>query len=368
MNVEINMLNVEDGDAIIVMLQEGDKKSLILIDGGYKKHYTKLQKRLQQLLPLFNNKIDLLICTHYDNDHIGGVEKLLDDYHNIVEEIWIHKIDENLVDLEQRFINKIKVLESNRDVSQHSLFEIFNSADAMNDALVLEGYKDLLRVIGKIKSYGLENKIKEAVRGTVFQKFPQFTVISPTSTYYNSNLPDLRQEAILEDLKANRKNSSKGLLSLQESYFNVLREAGDNVNACDRLEVSSLANSVSPTNMVSIVTLLNANNRKYLFTGDSGIESFIDHTPNWDNDLKNLFFLDVAHHGSKNNTSRRQIDVFNPEIAFVSGDNGPNRPSLFIRTCLTSRSTNRIFEVTNSDPNTWYLKLDNEGNFERIIS
>ena len=87
MEVEINMINVEDGDAIIVQLKKGDKKALILIDGGYKKYYSKVKKRLEELLPLYNNKISLVVCTHYDNDHIGGIEKILDDYHLIIEKI-----------------------------------------------------------------------------------------------------------------------------------------------------------------------------------------------------------------------------------------------------------------------------------------
>ena len=367
MDVEINMLNVEDGDAIIIMLNKNEKKSLILIDGGYKKHYGKIERRLKEVLPFYNNKIDLLICTHYDNDHIGGVEKLLDEFHSIIEEIWIHKIEDNLSELQEKFSEKIELLKTENDSFDDSnISSFFKNFDALSRNIVLEGYRDLLRVVNKIRLYGLENKIVQATKGKFFNKFPEFKVISPTAEYYNSNLPHLKAEAIFEDLKSNRQNSSSGLMSLQEFFFSSLQESGSQLNSCDRLEVSSLANNVSATNMVSIVTLLEANGRKYLFTGDSGIESFTEHISNWEIDLKNLYFLDLAHHGSKNNTSRKQIDIFNPEIVFVSGDNGPNRPSMFIRNCITSRINNKIFEVTNSNDKTWYLKLDKNGNFSRI--
>lgn len=368
MEIEINMLNVEDGDAIILTLKDNGRKSLIIIDGGYKKHFPKLQKRLNELLPSFDNKIDLLICTHYDNDHIGGVEHVLDYYHERIGEIWIHKIDQNLVELQQRFESKILLLE-NEFASKKILerVDLFRSAESMENALVIEGYKDLLRVVEKIRKYNLEDKVVEATTGKVFTKFPELKVISPSSTYYNNNLAELRDESIKEDLKANINNSSKTLMSLVETYFEVRTEAGVVLNPCDNLETSSLANSVTATNMVSIVTLLEADGKKYLFTGDSGIESFTPNTSNWEHDLKDLFFLDIAHHGSKNNTSKRQLEVFNPKIAFVSGNNGPNRPSLFIKRCLLANENNELFEVTNADPKTWYLKLDNKGNFERVL-
>jgi beta-lactamase superfamily II metal-dependent hydrolase len=368
MDIEINMLNVEDGDAIILMLRDQGRKSLIVIDGGYKKHFPKLQKRLTQLLPAFDNKIDLLICTHYDNDHIGGVEHLLDNYHHLIEEIWIHKIDQNLVALQQRFESKIAILENNfnnRNILEN--VNLFKSAESMQNALVIEGYKDLLRVVEKIRRYSLEDKVVEATTGKVFAKFPEFKVISPTASYYDSNLDELKEESIKEDLKANLNNSSKTLMSLVELYFEARTESGVVLNPCDELETSSLTNSVTATNMVSIVTLLEAEGKKYLFTGDSGIESFTPNTPNWENDLKDLYFLDIAHHGSKNNTSKKQLDIFNPKIAFVSGNNGPNRPSSFIAKCLTAKQNNERFEVTNADPRTWYLKLDDKGNFDRVL-
>jgi len=169
-----------------------------------------------------------------------------------------------------------------------------------------------------------------------------------------------------EDLKSRFNSSSKNALSLQELFIEVLSESGQAINSCENLETSSLANSVTATNMVSIVTMLEADGKKYLFTGDAGIESFTEHTGNWESDLKDLYFLDVPHHGSRNNLSQRQAEVFNPEIAFVSGKNGSNRPSVFIKECIRSKIRNREFEVTNADPSTWYLKVGSDGMVSRV--
>lgn len=267
MEVEINMINVEDGDAIILMLKDVDRKALILIDGGYKKYYPRLKKRLEQILPEFDNKIALIICSHYDNDHLGGVEKIIDDYHSIIQKIWIHKIsntiDEQikLIQYKILFLSKTLLLESDKHIK---------SMEATENNLIIEGYKDLLKVIKKISDYGLEENICEATRDTSLEGFPEFKVISPTAKYYNENLDDLKNESILEDLKENLINKSKCMPTLKYLFYECKIEKGEYENPCNYLKSSSLENNVTATNMVSIVTLLIANNKKYLFTGDAG--------------------------------------------------------------------------------------------------
>jgi len=358
MKIEINMINVEDGDAIIIMLNDKDRKSLILIDGGYKNYYPKVKKRIEEVLPDYDNKINLLICTHYDNDHIGGVEKILDDYNSKIQEIWIHKIEDNIDKTITLFEEKIKNLKQTLTLDEHKFIKSIN---AYENILTLEGYKDLLRVIKKIKSYDLDNKVVQAIKGQSLKNFPEFSVVSPTQEYYNLNLEALKKESVLEDLKSNIKNKSTDLPKLIELLYECYDEAGISQDYCSALEKSSLDNNVTATNMVSIVTLLNSNNKKFLFTGDAGIETFEVNTPKWDSELKDLFFLDIPHHGSKNNTSKKMLDTFNPENIFVSAKSAVNRPSTFIGKCAKTKERLKRFEVTNSNKNTWYLKIDQDG-------
>ncbi|MGV7107123.1 ComEC/Rec2 family competence protein [Flavobacterium sp. U410] len=363
MKVEINVINVEDGDAIILMLSDKERKSLILIDGGYKKYYPKVKRRIEEVLPMFDNKIDLLICTHYDNDHIGGVEKILDDYHEIIQQIWIHKIDSSLDSTIKLIEGKIQSLQSTLLLESEKYIK---SIEAYNNNLIIEGYRDLLRVIQKIKSYGLDDKVIGAKQGDIFSKFPEFSVVSPSAAFYNNNLPELKEESILEDLKNNIRMKATSLPTLLELLYESYDESGVPADYCEQLEKSSLENGVTATNMVSIVTLLEFENKRFLFTGDSGIESYESNTPNWEENLKDLFFLVVPHHGSKNNTSSKMLSIFNPVHAFVSGKSSVNRPSVFIEKCIRTKSRLKTFEVTNREKNTWYLSMDEKGNFKRI--
>ncbi|KQR94957.1 hypothetical protein ASG01_03580 [Chryseobacterium sp. Leaf180] len=362
MKAEINLINVEDGDAIILMLTDTNRKSLILIDGGFKKYYPKLKRRLQEVLPKFDNKIDLLVCTHYDNDHLGGVENLLDDYHAAIGEIWIHKIDHSMSKTAEVLREKLRFV-NDRIIETETL----ENADTLKNILAIERYRDLLRVVEKIKTYGLEIKITEAKHGDIFKKFPEFTAVGPSAEFYNSNLPALKEEAILEDVKKDLESKMIDRTILFEVINNVLPQKILKQNPCDLLEKSSIKNGVSATNMVSIVTMLKLGTKKFLFTGDSGIESFEKHTADWKKSLKDLFFLVVPHHGSKNNTSQEMLNIFNPVHSFVSGQGNFNRPSLMIEQCMKSKVRLKTFEVTNRIPETWYLSINEKGVVQRIL-
>ncbi|MBA6157375.1 MBL fold metallo-hydrolase [Tenacibaculum sp. S7007] len=366
MEIEINMINVEDGDAIILTLKKEDKKALILIDGGYKKYYPKLKKRLEELLPSFDNKIDLVICTHYDNDHIGGIEKMLDDYHQIIQEIWIHKISDTLT--EQVSLMKSELDSIEKIEEEYKRFKTLAGINEHQDFLIIEGYRDLLRVSEKLIQYDLESKTKEPTRGDYLEGFEEFTVISPTAKYYNSFLHELKGETFLKDIRNNISENKMILESFEEfTDLQEIRKGIDLSTPCSRLEKSSLKNSVTATNMVSIVTLLKANDCKYLFTGDAGIETFEDQNI-LDEDIKNLDWLDLPHHGSKNNTSEIMLSHFNPKTVFVSARGTANRPHYLIKQCLKNKETGDNIFVTNSDEETWYLKYDENGNTERILN
>jgi len=357
MNFEINMVNVKDGDAIILMIEKEERKALIVIDGGYKKYYGNIKRRLEEVLPRFGNKIDLLVCTHYDNDHLSGVENIIEDYHSIIQEIWIHKVEHSLGKQEQYLKEEISRLQGIRDDDKSfKEFSAFESKD-----FVLEAYKDLVRVVEKIRAYGLEDITKEATRGVVLAGFEEFSVISPTKEYYNSYLDDLKDEKYIKETQTLilERQSELKITTLSE----IWEEEIETSNPCENLEKSS--DGVSATNMVSIVTLLKFGDRKLLFTGDSGIESFTDQGL-LEKNIKDLEFLDLSHHGSRKNTSKELLEHFNPEVVFVSAKSDKNRPSKnIVRYLNEKRAGKRIF-VTNQKPDNWYLRYTDSKKIELI--
>jgi len=70
----VNFLDVGQGDAILIETTHGGR---ILIDGGPGQA---ILTRLGEELPTLENKIDLVVATHDDADHIVGLISVLENY------------------------------------------------------------------------------------------------------------------------------------------------------------------------------------------------------------------------------------------------------------------------------------------------
>ncbi|WP_439488510.1 ComEC/Rec2 family competence protein [Algoriphagus sp.] len=362
MKAKINMINVEDGDAIFIGLEKNGEKALIVIDGGYPRFYEdRVKTRLAELLPLYDNKIRLMVCTHYDNDHLVGARRILNDYHNNIQEIWIHKIEDTLDEEIFKMEESLHLLKESN--SKKDLNPFMADFDSSKSAYIIENYRELLSFMKEIRDFGMEEKCVQAVRGTKLEGFNEFEVIGPTPAYYNSLLHELKKEKYLADIKYNLIEKD---LNSDSAPINEAKDLMKRMDPCSFLETSSRSNRVTATNMVSIVTLLNANGKKFLFTGDTGIESFESNNL-LDNKVENLDWLQLPHHGSKNNTSKNMLDHFKPDHVFVSGNGGPNRPHRNIIECLNRQNSNINLQTTNSHVTTWYLSINEKLEVQRTF-
>lgn len=74
-NLTVSFLDIGQGDAIFIQAPNGAQ---VLIDGGAPD--TGVIQKLKLQMPLFDKTIDLVIATHPDNDHIGGLVDVFRDY------------------------------------------------------------------------------------------------------------------------------------------------------------------------------------------------------------------------------------------------------------------------------------------------
>jgi len=72
--LEVTFLDIGQGDAIFI---ETPRNQQILIDGGPDK--TILEK-ISREMPFYDKKIDLVILTHPDADHLTGLVSILEHY------------------------------------------------------------------------------------------------------------------------------------------------------------------------------------------------------------------------------------------------------------------------------------------------
>jgi beta-lactamase superfamily II metal-dependent hydrolase len=92
--------------------------------------------------------------------------------------------------------------------------------------------------------------------------------------------------------------------------------------------------TVSRINLVSAIIEITAGEDKFLFTADAGIASF-ENIPDYEQRLKDLFWLKVPHHASRNNFTGTLCELMSPKVAAISG---AARIEPAIVACLQKRS------------------------------
>lgn len=344
MTVKIHVLNVKDGDAIIVELIKPKKSLVMVIDGGEPLYYAqKLKPKLTQVLQLHNKKApDVVVCTHYDSDHIGGLIPLLEEYIADIKEVWVHKTPELIAG----YLNASIASETTGTTTIHDALRHLNPKHEkiINEKteLYIASLPQLKRLLDSIPA----DKLKQ-----VFHKqqpladWPELKILGPTKVYYNSLFPPTKSFA---------RFISEELIETPETQANFLTKAPNAptpINPCARLKKDS-ETYLTPTNKASIILAIDDLKRRYLFTGDAGIESF-KKIPNYEKELKNVFFLKVPHHASNNNISKELIELMQPIYAYNSGDKHQDDEVL---QCLAAKKRNKLVKSTKTEGDLLFEK------------
>ena len=79
--IKLHVVQAEFGDCFILESKSGKDSVNVLIDGG---HYQTFEKHLRPTLQKIpsNGKLDLMVLSHIDNDHIMGLLDLLAEIKN----------------------------------------------------------------------------------------------------------------------------------------------------------------------------------------------------------------------------------------------------------------------------------------------
>jgi beta-lactamase superfamily II metal-dependent hydrolase len=87
----IEMLPAEQGDALWIEYGSARDPHRILIDAGVRKTSSVVKARVEEV-PRSKRRFDLLIVTHVDSDHIGGITKLLGDpsLGVVIDDVWFN--------------------------------------------------------------------------------------------------------------------------------------------------------------------------------------------------------------------------------------------------------------------------------------
>lgn len=318
MKIKIKMLNVKDGDAIIVYLHDNKRKFVILIDGGHGKYASDIIVALTPVLKEAEKKApDLFICTHYDSDHIVGFVRVFKHFYEQGargSKLWIHtpigalqKLLETMAQLKPLLNAEDKTLNYDqwRLLNEHR--EQLGHEDAQ---LIIESYSDMKDFVDFLKANQIAYEQPFKKKNPI-EEWPEIELLGPRQEYYE-RLFFMEENRSFTRILNEQFDNSKRLIT-EETEADKKNRLAD---PCKYLDEHG-GKSITATNRASVIMLITVNGKKFLFTGDAGIESFDEAKAEME--FKNIHWLKVPHHGSCNNLNTRWIETFSPKYAFVSG-------------------------------------------------
>ncbi len=268
MPLEIDMLSVGNADAIIVRLSNDSDEQVILIDAGHSGDADAIIKHISEWTTR-KNRVDLLICTHPHDDHIGGVSNVLDNL----------KVGCVLIHEPEVFLRQLDSLRSS-----------VSSKETKRATASLQGLSDVMQ---KIKD--LEIKHRQPFAGVRYELLEGavLEIVGPSEDFYAGLATHLKSDS---SIKASK----------------------------DAAEVVDEVDDTSPYNNSSVITLLTYgdDDMKYLFTADAGPLAFDSVLESAEIDLASLRWMQIPHHGSRSNLNSDLIQHFSPKTAFVSAKGG----------------------------------------------
>lgn len=308
----VKVLPANCGDCIIVSFDDGDGATKnILIDGGSGSVYDDILKDEIIAIKKKQEKIDLLIVTHIDDDHIGGIIKFIEDntLNDCIKEVWFNS-------WKNFGLNTIKLSHAGKEISA-------------KQAKTLEN---------KLKEMTIWNN--ELIRQGIYRNFnkAKIIVVSPN-------------EERLEKLKEYVKGEF------------LISESDDRQKSIEILQKRDFKEDTSIANGSSIAFVLEYHSKKILFTGD-GFPSIVLEglqKMNFVTDGQKVHFdyVKLSHHASKYNTSDELLKNIecNNYIVTTQGCNGKPNKDTFARILKYHQPLNIFFShKTSKTENIFFSK------------
>ncbi|WP_217607182.1 ComEC/Rec2 family competence protein [Chitinophaga sp. GbtcB8] len=288
--MEIKFLPAFNGDCILISFEHKGGKKNILIDGGIPRTYLRhLKPTLEELVQNEEN-IDLLIVTHIDDDHIGGIKELYQDTKlnkDFIKEVWFNSGDLlsdyfNTKRDANRVVEIIKNDQTSMSVGQGVTLEKALKEEKGNWAQYLTSVSN-----NKIDFFGLS-----------------ITVLSPN-------------EEGLQKLHKHWQTETDKKITMSEEHddFNI---------PISELVKRKFSEDKAIPNGSSIALLIEKDNKSVLLLGDahpSVISESLKKLELASNENKlKLDLVKISHHASKGNTSPRLLSLIECNKFIVSTD------------------------------------------------
>jgi len=317
MGYEIDFIPVgegeKSGDAIILrfgnLFGNREEFKVVVVDAGFKESGG--NEIVNHIKKYYGTSIvDLAVSTHPDNDHIAGLEVVLNELN--VKKLWMHQPWKHTGGISELFKSPRVTDKSVKEALRKSLDEA----------------RDLERL-----ALSRNIPIEEPFTGISFES--ALFVLGPSKQFYENLLPDFR-----------------GTPEPKESFLGKALEAAREAvkKIAERWDYETLDDSgeTSAENNTSTILLLFNEERCSLLTSDAGIPalnnaiSMFKDNPEF---FSKLHFVQVPHHGSKRNIGPT---ILNKIIGPILVDKNAKIKTAFASTSKDSDEKHPSKKVTNA--------------------
>jgi beta-lactamase superfamily II metal-dependent hydrolase len=311
--MKLHVVQAEYGDCLLLTSENGKNSTTVLIDGGpYQTFEKHLKPTLQRLLN--KGKLDLVVLSHIDNDHIIG---LVDLFGEIKDER--QKGSKELVKIAELWYNSFNDL-LQIDEDPNTFFK--NSFLSMN-----------------FGSEDEKKKMENSISSIIMTGFQQASDLSSLANSLNIPVnPEF--DRLIET------NNAPKTIKLNDISFHILGPSEKNLEKLRKdwrdwrkkkkldhelvLDVLQILDK-SVTNLSSIMFLAESNNKKILFTGDGSSDDVINGLSKYsmlDNQGKfHVDVLKVPHHGSDRNVTPEFFKTIMADFYVISANGRDDNPS-----------------------------------------
>lgn len=313
----------KNGDAIAMRITKNGKTEIYVIDGGTKASGEALVQHVRYYYGA--NRVDYLISTHPDMDHISGLKVVLEELE--VGELWMHKPWDHA----SKIINDIL----DGRVTQHSL---------------RERIKESVRLATEVEKMAKEKKVKVCDPFQGAQIGSYFLVLSPSKEWYRELLKDFDKMPLTKSTpmpECQAFASSTDDTAYEDWYNETLKEDGE----------------TTVRNESSVVLLgILPDDYGVLLTGDAGRQALTKaykYALSRRYNLQQCQFIQMPHHGSRRNVSPDLLDkLLGPildedssagKISFVNTSKGaPDHPKKSVVNAFIRRGVEVIATKGNT--------------------
>ncbi len=321
MGYEVDIIGIgqesKSGDAITLrwgnLYGPRDQQRVVIIDGGFRDSGQVVVDHIKSNYG--TDLVDVVISTHPDQDHINGLEIVLDELS--VQQLWIHKPWEHNNNLASKF--------ADGRVTDNSIGERLRRN--------LESASDLVEKARKKKIF-----IVEPFSGLSLYNEGQLLVAGPSLDYYESLIPEFDgMPAAISTIKSLLADLGWTVQRAIKSFISIWGK--DDLDDKD---------TTSAKNNSSVIIQLIVEERRLLFTGDAGVTALSRAADRMSQET-DLRFIQIPHHGSRRNVGptvlNRLIGKPLPEgqshnidaIASTAKKGEPNHPRKAVMNAFTHR-------------------------------